>query len=60
MTAPAAAAAEDFLLRPPGVRMPDWSLVTDPVARDALAASMAVAGRREKWSGLSGDEDRLW
>ena len=53
------AEGEDFPLRP-GVRMPDWSLVTDPAARAALAGSMAVAGRREKWAGLSPAEDRLW
>jgi mercuric reductase len=53
------AEGEDFPLRP-GVRMPDWSLVADPAARAALAESMAVAGRREKWAGLSPAEDRLW
>lgn len=48
-----------FVLRP-GVRMPDWSHVTDPTGREALAVSMAVAGRMEKWSGLSTTEDRVW
>jgi mercuric reductase len=48
-----------FVLRP-GVLMPDWSLVADPVAREALGTSMAVAGRAEKWSGLSAVEDLVW
>ncbi len=48
-----------FALRP-GVTMPDWSLVTEPTAREALAASMAAAGRAEKWSGLDAAEDRVW
>lgn len=53
------AVGEAFALRP-GVPMPDWSLVTEPTAREALAASMAVAGRTEKWSGLDAAEDRVW
>jgi Alkylmercury lyase len=53
------AEGESFVLRP-GVRMPDWSRVTDPAARTALAAAMAVSGRRERWSGLDPDEDRVW
>ena len=48
-----------FVLRP-GVMMPDWSLIADPTAREALAASMAVAGRAQKWSGLTAVEDRVW
>lgn len=48
-----------FMLRP-GVMMPDWSLVADPTAREVLAASMAVAGRAQKWSGLTAVEDRVW
>lgn len=48
-----------FILRP-GVLMPDWSLVADPMARDALGTSMAVVGRAEKWSGLSATEDLVW
>lgn len=44
----------------PGLRVPDWSLVADPAARAALAAAMAVSGRRERWAGLDGDEHRLW
>lgn len=43
-----------------GVLMPEWSFVTDPAAREALGASMAAAGRAEKWSGLSAAEDRVW
>ena len=43
----------------PGVALPDWSLVADPEGRAALAASMAVAGRREKWAGLDAAEDRV-
>lgn len=53
------AVGEAFALRP-GVLMPDWSLVTEPTAREALAASMVVALRVEKWSGLSATEDRVW
>lgn len=48
-----------FPLRP-GVTMPEWSFVADPTACEALAASMAVAGRVQKWSGLSATEDRVW
>jgi hypothetical protein len=55
----AAAAGDAFVLRP-GVLMPDWSLVTDASARDALAAIMADAGRAEKWARLDPDEDGIW
>jgi mercuric reductase len=48
-----------FELRP-GVMMPDWGLVTDPQARQALDASMAAAGRANKWADLSTAEDRVW
>ena len=48
-----------FVLRL-GILMPDWSLVADPVAREALGTSMIVAGRAEKWSGLSATEDQVW
>lgn len=48
-----------FVLRP-GVLMPEWSFVTEPLAQAALAASMAAAGRAEKWSGLDAMEDRVW
>src|SRR5689334_20768199 len=47
------------LLRP-GVGMPDWSAVTSETAAHALEAVFAAAGRNEKWSGLSADEDRVW
>ena len=53
------APGETIALRP-GVRLPDWSLLPDPLGRVALAASMAVAGRREKWSGLDAMEDQVW
>jgi hypothetical protein len=53
------AVGEVIALRP-GVALPDWSLVPDPVGRAALAASMAVAGRRAKWAGLDPAEDALW
>lgn len=55
----AVAGRRTFLLRH-GVLMPKWSFVTDPVACEALGASMAVAGRAERWSGLSAAEDRIW
>jgi hypothetical protein len=48
-----------FALRP-GVLMPEWSFVTDPAARAALAAVMAVTRWAEKWSGLGAAEDRVW
>lgn len=48
-----------FALRP-GVLIPDWTLVTEPTAREALAASMDSARRAEKWSGLDAAEDRAW
>jgi hypothetical protein len=47
---------ETVALRP-GLALPDWSLAPDPQARAALAASMAVAGRRDKWAGLGEAED---
>ncbi|MDN3564098.1 organomercurial lyase [Paeniroseomonas aquatica] len=53
------AVGQTFALRP-GVLMPDWSLTTEPTARDALAASMVAAQRAEKWSDLSAAEDRVW
>lgn len=53
------AVGEAFALRP-GMLMPDWSLVADPEAREALAASMAAARRPEKWSGLDAAEDHVW
>lgn len=53
------AIGQAFALRP-GVLMPDWSLTTEPAARDALAASMVAAQRAEKWSDLSAAEDRVW
>ena len=52
-------AGDAFVLRP-GVRMPDWSVVTCTIAREALAASMAAAARAEKWSGLEAAEDLVW
>lgn len=64
MAAPLSGAAgfapgETIALRP-GVVLPDWSLLPDPLGRNALAASMAVAGRREKWAGLAPAEDAAW
>lgn len=53
------APGETIALRP-GVTLPDWSLAPDPLAREALAASMAVAGRRERWAGLTPAEDTVW
>lgn len=53
------AAGRDFELRL-GVRMPDWSAITDLTAGEALGASMAAAGRADKWSGLGAEEDRVW
>lgn len=53
------AVGEAFPLRL-GVLMPDWSFVTEPTAREALAASMIATQRAEKWSGLNAAEDRIW
>jgi Arc/MetJ family transcription regulator len=53
------AVGEAFPLRP-GVLMPDWSLVTEATAREALAASMIAAQRAERWSGLDAVEDLIW
>lgn len=53
------AVGQAFALRP-GVLMPDWSLTTEPTAREALAASMVAAQRAEKWSGLNAAEDQVW
>jgi hypothetical protein len=50
------AVGEAFALRP-GVMVPDWSLTADPFAREALAASMKAAGRAEKWTSLTSEED---
>jgi len=36
---------------------PDWSRITDPQARLALAASLEVSGWTTKWAGLSAAED---
>jgi len=54
----ALASPDAFTLRP-GVVMPAWPFVTDPTAVEALAASMVVAGRAQKWSGLRAAEDRV-
>ena len=43
----------------PGAPIPEWSFVTDPAARAALAATMAAAHWAERWSGLGAAEDRV-
>jgi Alkylmercury lyase len=58
-TAPAAFELGEAIALRPGLRLPDWSRLSDPRAREALAASMAVAGRREKWAGLDTAEDEV-
>jgi len=55
----ALASRDAFTLRP-GVGMPAWSFVTNGTAGEALTASMVVASRAQKWSGLSAVEDRVW
>lgn len=52
------APGETVALRP-GLALPDWSLLTDPAGRDALAAAMAAAGRRARWAGLDLAEDAV-
>jgi alkylmercury lyase len=46
----------------PGVRRPDWSVVTQPAAREALGRHMAArSGLVEKWSrALGKTEDLVW
>lgn len=46
----------------PGVFRPDWSVVTTPAARGALAGRMAArAGLAERWChALDSDEDLVW
>ncbi|WP_439580545.1 alkylmercury lyase family protein [Elioraea sp.] len=52
------APGETVALRP-DLALPDWTLLTDPSAREALAAAMAVAGRRDRWAGLDVAEDAV-
>lgn len=52
------APGEAVALRP-DLALPDWSLLTDRAGREALAAAMAVAGRRERWAGLDAAEDAV-
>lgn len=52
------APGETVALRP-GLVVPDWSLLPDPTGREALAAAMTVAGRRERWAGLDAAEDAV-
>jgi hypothetical protein len=52
------AEGETIALRP-DLSLPDWSVLHDATARAALAASMAIAGRRAKWAGLDAAEDAL-
>ena len=46
----------------PGVRRPDWSVVTRPAAREALSGRTAArSGLVEKWSTrLDEAEDLVW
>lgn len=52
------AVGETVSLRP-GLALPDWSVLTDPAGRAALAASMALAGRRARWAALDEAEDAV-
>lgn len=52
------APGETVALRP-DLALPDWSLLTDRAGREALAAAMTVAGRRERWAGLDAAEDAV-
>jgi alkylmercury lyase len=52
------APGETVALRPDLV-LPDWSLLTDRAGREALAAAMAVAGRRARWAALDDAEDAV-
>ena len=51
--------SRQFDLRP-GVRMPDWSMVTQPAAREALASIYDIFGMGEKFARISRDEDVVW
>lgn len=44
--------ADGALVLRPGVLVQDWSFVADLAEQAAIFASMAAAGRAEKWSGL--------
>jgi hypothetical protein len=55
--APEGFAVSETVAMRPGLAVPEWSALTDAEGRAALAASMAVAGRRERWAGLSRQED---
>lgn len=57
---PAGFARGEVIAIRPGVVLPDWRLVPDATGQEALAASMAVAGRRVRWAGISPAEDQVW
>ena len=44
----------------PGVVIPDWSVVDDGTARQALAAIFELIGVGHKWAGIGATEDRVW
>lgn len=52
------APGETVALRP-DLALPDWTLLTDRAGREALAAAMAVAGRRERWAAVDDAEDAV-
>jgi hypothetical protein len=52
------APGERVALRP-DLALPDWTLLTDRAGREALAAAMAVAGRRGRWAALDDTEDAV-
>lgn len=52
------APGERVALRP-DLALPDWSVLTDRTGREALAAAMAAAGRRERWAALDDAEDAV-
>lgn len=53
-----AATRQGVVLRP-GVTLPDWSVVSSPVAEAALAAIFDAFGVASRWDGRSVEEDRV-
>jgi hypothetical protein len=43
----------------PGVEIPDWSVVEDTTARQALAAIFDLVGAGRKWNGTGATQDRV-
>jgi mercuric reductase len=44
----------------PGVRLPDWRLVSAPRARAALAENLVATGKAARFAGLAATTDAVW